>query len=188
MKPETLESLLIDRSLNELEPEVSELLEAYLQQNLAAAEKAAQFQTTVNLAREVAVSQVEQAASLFNRRTGSLPVREERPSGLAARSTWRDFLFPFPELARGVAFLALGLALGLAVSSLWKVPPAVTGNVPTPIAVAQLEPPAHAAAQFWSLSTVAAQRQAHAETARPAPRARVEWNSLFKTPRVEEEK
>ena len=176
MKPETLESLLIDRTLKELAPEVGELLDAYLAQNPAAAATASQFEETVDLARR------------------AVPVPKEVPCRKPAiepvsRPTWWDwFAVPRIELVRLACCLALGLALGLSVSSLWKVPVVVSAPSAKPIVMANASGNGadRSSAQFWSLTEVAADRQKRSQANQAANRERLQWDSLFKMPRLEE--
>ena len=189
MKPETLEALLIDRSLNELSPEVGELLDAYLAQNPTAAAGAARLEEVVRLAqRAVPVPEVGQASSLSIRGTGILPVRHPWRNRLEACSTWKVFTMLRIELVRLAACLALGLALGLAVSSVWKVPATASTPSPKPVVVAkaEIESADRSSAQFWSLTEVATERQKRSDAIEPAKHERLQFDSLFKMPRLEE--
>lgn len=99
MKPEHLDSLLADRALDELPPEVAALLEEHLSRDPDAARQAAGFDTTLRLAREAVAVPAERPAAL------NLPrLRRERPFTL--------FRLAPVEILRVAAGLAAGLALG----------------------------------------------------------------------------
>ena len=176
MKPETLESLLIDRALNELSPEVGELLDAYLAQNPSAAAGVARIGDAIELARQAVAAPDEAPQRGF-------------AVELAQRRSWLDwFQVPRIELVRLAACTALGLALGLSVTSVWREPATVFVSSPKPIVVAKAGAGEndHSAAQFWSLSALAAERHARSEAGLAVNHGRLEWDSLFKMPRLEE--
>ena len=139
MKPELLESLLLDRTLGELTPAVAALLEAHLAHDPVAARRAAEFDATLQLAR---------ASVALPRETPRQPLdldrlRREQP---APRAAGRRM-----EMLRLAACLALGLAGGW----LFRHPP----SVPTPAApvVVALAPnrPTDPATHFWSIARFA---------------------------------
>lgn len=175
MKPETIESLLIDRALNEVSPEVVELLDAYLAQNPSAAAGVAQIGDAIELARQ-AVAVPDKA---LQRGFAVEP---------AQRRSWLDwFQVPRIELVRLAACLALGLALGLAVPSVWRMPTTVYAPSPARyvVASARTERADDSTSQFWSLAALAAERQVRSEAGRATKHDRLQWDSLFKMPRLE---
>jgi|GEM_PF-1033496 len=175
MKPETLESLLIDRAMNELQPEVAELLDVYLAQNPLAGAGVARIGDVIELAQQAAAIPDEALQSGF----------AVKP---ARRRSWMDwFQTPRIELVRLAVYVALGLALGLSVASVWREPATVFVSSPKPIIVARARAGEadHSSAQFWSLAAVAAERQARSEAGRAVKHDRLQWDSLFKMPRLE---
>lgn len=134
MKPELLETLLLDRALGELPPAVAALLDAHLAHDPAAARRAAEFDATLQLAR---------AAVAVPRETPRQPLdverlrRAQRAARTAARRT---------EIFRLAACLALGLAGG------WLFRAARTVEAPAPvIAIAAPRAP-ETSNHFWSVS------------------------------------
>lgn len=175
MKPETLESLMIDRALNELQPEVGELLDAYLAQNPAAAAGVAQIEDTMRLARQAVPVPEEVPQRAFVPNSFSEP----------RRHAWLEWLrVPRLEFVRVMAGLALGLALGWMLPSLWKATEVAQGPSPARyvIADARTDRAGDSVSRFWSLAAVAAERQARSDAGRPARQQRLQWDSLFKTP------
>jgi hypothetical protein len=135
MKPEMLETLLLDRALSELSPEVSALLDAHLAQNSAAARRAAEISATLQLARAAVVARVAAPSRALDL---ARLQREHRGIHSTARRT---------EIFRLAACLALGLVLG------WLARPSrdVVKRAPAVAALA----PARAtdpATQFWSVA------------------------------------
>jgi anti-sigma factor RsiW len=179
MKAETLESLLIDRAMNELSPEAAELLDAYLAQNPAAAAGAAQLEDVVELAQQ-AVAETEEAPQRALATNFRADLRRE---------SWLHwFRIPRVELVHLAACLTVGLALGLAVPLPWRIPATVSVPSPKPTvtAKAEVDHADRSSAQFWSLTAVAADRQTRSGALSPAQRDRLQWDSLFKMPRLEE--
>ena len=138
MKPELLDSLLLDRALGELPPAVAALLEAHLALDPAAARRAAECTATVELAtRAVAVPAATPPPALDLER-----LRRSRFTVLAGLR--RNELLAF------AACLALGLGLG------WFARP--TPNPVSPSLVALTSPapavtaPAEPRSTFWSVS------------------------------------
>jgi anti-sigma factor RsiW len=178
MKPETLESLMIDRALNELPPEVAELLDAYVAQNPAVEAAAAQLGEAVKLAH--------QAVAVPNDAPHSGLVPNLRP-GLRRESWLNWFRVPRIELARLAAGLALGLALGWMLPSMWRT--SEVGQTPSSVRymMADARPATvrNTAPEFWSLAAVVAQRQARTEASRPVARNLLPWDSLFQPHRTE---
>ncbi len=135
MKPELLESLLLDRALGELPPAVAALLDAHLARDPAAAQRAAEFDATLQLAR---------AAVALPREIPHQPLDVERLrcAQHAARTAARR-----TEIFRLAACLALGLIAGWMFRSARAVP---TFTPPPAIAIAApraIEPSGH----FWSV-------------------------------------
>jgi hypothetical protein len=87
MKPETLQSLLMDREMSELSPEVTELLDAYLAANPSARREAEAVARTVQTTRETV------------RRFPELAARDNRVVSFAA---WFS-----PWLARAAALIVV---------------------------------------------------------------------------------
>jgi hypothetical protein len=57
---------------------------------------------------------------------------------------------------------------------------------PTVAAKAEVDHADRSSAKFWSLTAVAADRQTRSGALSPAQRDRLQWDSLFKMPRLEE--
>ncbi|MBL9203733.1 MAG: hypothetical protein JNN01_01510 [Opitutaceae bacterium] len=137
MKPEHLESLLLDRALGELSPAVADLLEAHLARDPEAARRAADFDVTVGAARQALHSTPAVAPPPFDR------ARFER-AGSGNRLIGRR-----TELLRLAACLAVGLGAG------WLL------RQPEPISlhatrVAVVHPPVNSSTTpFWSISRFA---------------------------------
>jgi anti-sigma factor RsiW len=109
---QALESLLIDRTVKELPPEVETLLNAYLAQDPGAAQDARQVEEAITLAKEaVAIPQPQ-----------SLPAPRfvQRQRFALALPHWKELLHPI-QLATG---LAAGLVLGWWIATAqWQVAP-----------------------------------------------------------------
>lgn len=169
MKPETLQALLIDRSLGEMPAETAELLDAYLAEHPTAAAEAVCLGQTVALAR---------SASL-------MPACEEHPLPLPPWRRGPAARLPFasPQWLK----LAACIVAGLAVGWLARAPsPSLTSEPPAlrpPIADARGDPrPAGApAAGFWATRTALSPTPE-----RRTGQYRLRWNSLAQRPLVEE--
>ena len=164
MKPEHLETLLLDRALNQLAPEVADLLEAHLARDPAAARRAAALAATVGLARE--------STQLLHER---VPPVEARPwSGV--RSAWRRRAAGM-ETLKIAASVAVGLGLALA----WRARapgPALLASQP----VALVQP----APAFWSTARVIAEaRRDGGRGAEELNRYQPRWLTPAKRPPVE---
>lgn len=142
MKPEHLESLLLDRELGELSPAATALLEEYLARHPEAADPAKRLTATVDLARQALATPPAPAL-----RPLDLP-RLERAERAATPVLFR------PELYRLAACLALGLGIG------WLIRP-----LPTPVGPAEfpagsptlvVSAPAEPRSQFWSVARLTA--------------------------------
>jgi anti-sigma factor RsiW len=145
MKPELLETLLLDRALGELSPAVAALLDAHLAHDPAAARHAAELANTLQLAR-AAVAVPSEAP----RRP--LDVDRLRRAHHAVRATTRR-----REILRLAACLALGLVGG------WLLRPARGSGAP-PVIIAIATPRAtEPANHFWSV------RHFAQDTATPSP-------------------
>ncbi|MCY3767257.1 MAG: hypothetical protein OXH06_17705 [Gemmatimonadetes bacterium] len=126
MKPESLEGLLIDRALGELSPEVTELLDAYLQANPAAAEQAAAWTETWRGAVRATAFDVE----------GRLqPLPKLKPRG---SNTW-NWRIRRGELLRLAACLIIG------VTAAWGLFTAQPEKAPAPAVASQ-------PSKFWSVN------------------------------------
>lgn len=100
MKPEMLESLLFDRALGELSPDICALLDAYLAQDAAGAVRAAELSDTLALARRA----VHPAPGSNPRALDLARLRRERRAVRSAALRG--------EMLRLAACLVLGLGLG----------------------------------------------------------------------------
>lgn len=162
MKPESLETLLLDRALGQLAPEVDDLLATHLAHDAVAARLATTLTATVSLARKAAA-----------------PLTTPQPRAeRSADAQWRRVrrAWRWRTMGRDGLKLAAGLALGLAVA--WLVRPALPPRAATPeaapmrtVATAELRSASRAAPAFWSEARFVAQAQrasAHAtNTANP---------------------
>ena len=167
MNLENLESLLLDRALGELPPAVAELLDEHLARDPSAAQQAAAFTATLQLARRAAA--VPAAASLP-------PLATTRLRQAERQMRWWSHL---GELAKLAACVALGLVFGRAA---W---PESTPARPQ-VAVRTVTPASLPApdTKFWSLASVADGYRGR--SARPGPGYQLRWESPLKMPRVEE--
>ena len=112
MKPEHLESLLADRALDELSPEVAALLDEHLEHNPDAARQAAMFDSTLRLARAAVAMPLEHPGTLDHSR-----LRRERP------------LFGFHLAPVEILRVAAGLAAGIAIGWVLRPQPVETPQV-----------------------------------------------------------
>jgi len=177
MKPETLESLLIDRALGELAPEVDELLAAHLALDPVAARHARRLDATVRQAREAA------AAPLT---VPQRPLAVDRLQSELKAQRWRVLAGEGMRLA---ACLALGLVLGWMGHAGNRAAPVVMAPNSTSPALAgiALASPAAAAGGFWSLARLETAQLRRTPTAgSAAERYRLRWNSPVKMPLVED--
>ena len=212
MKPENLETLLLDRALGELPPAVMELLDEHLTRNPDAAHHADTLTATLQLAR--------QAVALPHEMT-QRPL--EMDTFRRARQTWR-WRGLMRETLRLAACAVLGLTLGWYAHAPRPAPavaraqafvleqsssdmggtPMPRGTGVSPVdspdgasiqeAVAMravpVEPASVAAApRFWSLAKLQAeQRSRPASASHQESRYQLQWDSPVKMPRVVEEK
>lgn len=175
MKPETLEALLLDRALGELPPETGELLDAYLAQNPAAADRAESYRATTALARQAL------AAGAPCRAATSAPSARVSPCPWRGVPSWT-------ELSRLAACVALGGVIG------WLVPrggPAEAGSVPSVTAapVAMVSGALDAASSskpFWSVGALAGRIDQRATDELADRPYRLRWDSPARMPRWEE--
>jgi hypothetical protein len=179
MKPETLESLLLDQVMGELRPEVVDLLGTHLMHNPEAARQAAGLAATVQLARQA----VALTPEMLRR-----PLAVERLHKVQTATRRRSVGW---ELTRLAACGMLGLILG------WQghidrgrpadamAPPG--GSLDLPAGVPGPEQVPESRKEFWSLTNLeAAQRERQSGKSRPTSRYRLHWNSPIKMPQVEE--
>ena len=171
MKPEFLESLLIDRALGELSPEVDALLAAHLATAPAAAREAGRLAATLRQARRAVATPL---------------AAPRRPLGIGRlhaelkKQQWRAWA---GEGLRLAACLALGLALGWMGHVGRRTAPALAATNAPPATA----PVARDAGDFWSLDRIAA-----AGSRRPPPsggaadRYHLRWSSPVKMPAVED--
>jgi len=175
MKPETLESLLIDQALGGLSPDVDELLTAHLVLAPAAARQAGRLAATVQQAREAV------AAPLA---VPQRPLAVGRLQSALKAQRWRVLAGEGMRLA---ACLALGLALGWMGHSVRRGAPVAAAPLPVRPATAGTEPSAPPAAGFWSLAKLeSAQLHRVPPPAGAADRYRLRWDSPVKMPSVED--
>jgi anti-sigma factor RsiW len=179
MKPETLETLLLDQVMGELSPEVVELIETHLMRDPEGARQAAGLAATVQLARQAAALTPE---------TPRRPLAVERLEKVQTATRRRSFAW---ELTRLAACGLVGLILG------WQghidrsrpaeamAPPA--GHLDLPAGVQEPEQVPEARKDFWSLTNLeAARRDRQSGESRPPSRYRLHWNSPIKMPQLEE--
>jgi hypothetical protein len=153
MKPENLESLLLDRALGQLAPEVADLLDEHLRQNPAAAARAATLGATLDLARRA-------VAVPASAPTTPAPLPWTR---IQRMERWQ-------RISRETLKLAACVALGLAAG--WALRPASPekGALIASAQVLPLPPPVpekNAAALFWSTARLQAAAAAASAGARP---------------------
>ena len=177
MKTETLETLLIDRALGELSPEVGELLETHLAGNPHAARNADNLAETVRLVR---------AATAGARTASDRPVPIGRFRKTLRTQRRRALIWDVTRLA---ACLVLGLALG-SISRPGRVPTSITGNSAAAFGLPADRDMAGVGAEgkgFWSLANFAREVPEHAASGVSASsRFRLHWDSPVKMPHLEE--
>jgi len=164
VKSETLERLLIDHAAGALEPDVGELLDAWLTHDPQAAATASELRETMDLAQQV----------LRRKRPEPLPPLQVRPA--QPRRRWR-----LSRLLVHAACAAAGFLAALAVADKVVVPP----SPPVRIVRLAAEPPARevaAASSFWTMENLY-QPRSHSRSA-PANRTRVIWTSPVKPPEI----
>ncbi len=149
MKPETLDALLIDRSLGELSPEVEELLLAYLEADPAAAGRQTGLDATLRTARESVALKLDRP----RRTTPFAELSQGRPWRPRVRIAW-------PEILRLAAGLAAGIVLGWQIT---RGPGAPKPESSTALhAVAALGESKPSPAGFWSVTRALAQTDGRA--------------------------
>ncbi len=173
MKTETLESLLLDRALGELSPEIGELLDAYLAQAPVDAARASRWSLVARLAR---------AAEAIDDPAQPLPrwhAPRHRPRWMAPR-----------ELLRLAACLALGGFAGWSMGAGgWQAGLRTRSKTSTPVAnIAKATGPRETvrreAAEFWSIAAFA--RAGASGPAVDRASYRLQWDSPAKLPHLEE--
>jgi anti-sigma factor RsiW len=177
MKAETLETLLLDRALGELPPEVAELLDEHLAQNAAAAQQAETLAATLRLTRQAVAGPLEAPRRL---------PPWEKLRRAQQRQRWRVRAW---EATRLAACVALGLTLGWLGHAPRSAQTPMLAQTPVVAAPEVTTAPAETPVRFWSMARLSeAQRARLAPTAEPADRYRLQWDSPVKMPRVEENK
>ncbi|PTX90755.1 hypothetical protein [Opitutus sp. ER46] len=173
MNPETLDALLIDRALGELDPEHAALLDAYLALAPAASARAAQLEGTMNLTRRLLAPAIRSAGA---DPTTAVPSRPEVRPGV-----WRRYRGEWLRLA---ACLLLGGAIGWSVTAL-RERDSNTSHTPVPVARAPATPTRPATDSFWSPAAAA---RTHRDTGgqRLVPLHRLRWDSPLRKPTLEE--
>ena len=172
MKPETLESLLIDRALGGLPPEVDELLAAHLRLVPAAARQADGLAATVRRAREAVAAPAT---------TPQRPLAVARLQAALRTQRWRALA---GEGLRLAACVALGLAIGWRGHAVRRPVPPAAAPLPARSATVPAAPPP---ADFWSLAKLeTVQRRLPPPQANAADRYRLRWDSPVKMPSLED--
>lgn len=174
MNPESLEALLLDQALDELSPEVADLLADHLSRNPDSARRADRLASTAALARRATALPLETPRrSLGLHRL--LQVRKAHRRWAAAG-----------EILRLAACVALGLGLGWYGRDSRSAAVALESTPPSPVAA--LSPaPDEATGGFWSLARLeAAQRERQSYGNRTTERYRLEWDHSPKAPGAEE--
>lgn len=162
MKDETLNTLLTDRALGELSPEVSELLDAYVSQDPHLDRRAQERQSVVATLRSAI----------------SVPT----PKVAAWRPPHPPRVWPAPtEWARLAAVLVLGVATGWVFAVVRHAQEASIGSTASR-SVAVVSPAPADAAVFWR--SPLKDRRSNAYDA--AREYRLRWESPGKMPTVEE--
>ena len=173
MKPETLETLLLDRVLGELSPPVAALLDEHLAREPAAARQAAVLAETLQLAHHAVAGSAR-------------PEPRSLPDGqwlhrAAWQARWRKNLLGLAQLA---ACLVLGIVLGRATRPASpepvQSPPAMMVRAPVSLAATGSQ------TKFWSLASRAAEQRSASVRSRGRDGGDVLlWESPFKMPRGE---
>ena len=180
MKPELLETLLLDRALGELSPEVTALLDAHLAQHPDAARRAAELADTLQLARAVSDTPAEAPHR-------PLDVERLRRTYRAQQSATRRY-----EALRLAACLALGLGLGWlarAPQPHVEIAAALPHHAPvaTPASSPVSAPTAASPAGFWSVARlVAEERSQPASDDHRENRDELRWTSPTKQPQLKD--
>jgi anti-sigma factor RsiW len=170
MKPETLNSFLLDRSLGELTPELDELLDAYLAHEPAALTRARAYRATVDLAHAALATTTDVKPPAI--------ARWRTPRG---PGSWRSR----NEILRLAAVLVVGLGMGWGAAAMRLF----YSSTPQPPALRTVavgaRPELPATTSFWSFApsyrgqsaTHAASRTYH-----------LRWESPGKLPEVEDKR
>ncbi len=166
LKPESLEALLLDRSLGVLTPEAEELLTSYLETQPMARLRAEEFQAATCLAKK--------ALTLGP----SIPLPEPRFKTMEKPGAWPGRPSAYLPWLAAAACLVVGFGLA-------KLSPSVTMPAIQPHAVAAIEPMANSNTQtnersFWLTSHLASTAPAHT----PNSPYVVVWDSPLKKPRI----
>lgn len=172
MDPATLERLLMDSSLNSLDPDTQSLLTAYLRRDAAAARHAQRLTNVANLASRVLTATVPATLPPFPRD------RLHRAERIHRIVIWTRTA---AALAACI-LLGIGIALFATARSITKAPPAhstapIYAEAPQPTLQ---QPPHPTATGFWS----AARLYDHAAHARPHDVRTIIWHSPVQQPRL----
>jgi len=167
---ETIEQLLIDRSVGALSSDTEALLAAYLKHDRQAGELARQFDETADLARRTL--SVASLPSLPALQTDKL-LRAE-----ASRRRWRLFR----NAAGLAACLVLGLSLGLILSrnASSASPPPSFAVADSSLANDEARDTGPSASDFWSISRLRDRLKA----TEPKHSSHLIWDSPIKLPRI----
>jgi hypothetical protein len=182
MKPENLETLLLDRALGELSPAVVELLDEYLTRNPDAARQADTLTATLLLARQAVVLPSEAPPSPLS----TVRLRQ-------AQQTWR-WRGLTREALRLAACAVLGLTLGWYAHAPRSTSALAQTSLPEPTVVraVPVEPSSGDTAtplRFWSLAKLQAEQRARpASASHQESHYQLQWDSPVKMPHVVEGK
>ena len=170
MKPESLEALLIDRSLGELTPEAAELLEERLARDPVAAQRARELETTLLWARKATAITLEAPARPL------APGRAAPPAfGLAwFRAGWADGL-------RLAACVVLGLAAGWWAHAERSAPTVASFPVPTQQREVRPGVGKEQGPTFWSMAYLREQQRDRPRAGRDRQDVyQIPWESIVK--------
>ena len=179
MKPEMLETLMLDRALGELPLAVTELLDEYLTQHPDAARQADTLAGTLQLARRAVAMPCE---------TAPRPLALDQLRQVQPARRWRGLTRATLPLA---ACVVLGLTLGWYADAPRPAPALAPRPEPMAARAVPVEPSSSGdgVLRFWSLAKrQAEQRSRPASASHPETRYQLRWDSPVKMPRVVEEK
>lgn len=171
MKPENLESLLLDRALGQLSPEVADLLEAHLATEPLAARRAESLGRAVGQARHAVTVMTD------------LPAQAGRNADAAWRRARRTVRWR--AAARDALKLAAGLAIGIGLAWFGRSPAPTASSFAVAMPV-ESRPANHGAPVFWSTARLAREAQRAGErTEALSNRYESRWLSPAKLPQLE---
>ena len=172
MKTESLEALLIDRSMGELPAATAELLDEYLAQNREVAKKSDDLLDAVVLAKRTLQPSVMKVSRPFPRES----IRRE-----GRRLRWRRGTLQFLKLA---ACFALGIVVAGLVKE--KSNQQVLSDVLPVTPSVAVSPPLKNENSFWSVARLEAEAKKRAAARQEAPvQYELRWDSPQKKPDLE---